>query len=270
MDWKRILLGKWSWKRPLQSVLSVYLMLAFVAVFFADRLLFIPPAPTYQDNLAGLVILTTDKDESIAALHYPAEPRMPTLLYSHGNAEDLGQSIALYQAWHGMGFGVLAYDYPGYGRSTGTPDEASCKRAIDAAWNQLRRSGVPAASVVVVGRSVGGGPSTWLAAREKPAGLVLIAPFTSVYSVPFRASIFPRDRFPNLKLIRDLPTPLLVMHGEDDEVISSSHGRALVAASPAQDKEFRLIHGAGHNDLFEVAGDEILGEIAEFARRRAR
>ncbi len=270
MDWKRILIGKWSWKRPIQSLVSIYLLLAIFAVFFADLILFAPPVPSYQADFKGLIHLRTDAGEDVAALHYPAAPGMPTLLYSHGNAEDLGQAVDLYQAWHGMGFGVLSYDYPGYGQSTGKPVEASCNRAIQSAWNHLLAAGVKPASIIIVTRSVGGGPGTWLASHEKPAGLAMIAPFTSVYSVPFHAAIFPRDRFPNLKLIRMMDLPLLVLHGENDEVIPNWHGRKLVEASPSKDKTFRLVPGAGHNDLFEVAGDEIIREIADFARRVAR
>jgi alpha-beta hydrolase superfamily lysophospholipase len=272
MDWKRILIGKWSWKRPFQSLLSIYLLLGIVAVFFADRIIFVAPAPSYPKELKGLIHLTTAAGERIAALHYPAASGMPTLLYSHGNAEDLGHSLELYQSWSDRGFGILAYDYPGYGHSNGTPDEASCKRAIQAAWDHLAGLGVPAGSVVLVCRSVGGGPGTWLASHENPAGLVLIAPFTSAYAVaiPLPFPVFPRDRFPNLKTIRTLPLPLLVIHGENDEVIPPSHGRKLVEASPGADKAFSLVPDAGHNDLFEIAGDSIIGQVADFADRVAR
>jgi len=270
MDWKHILIGEWSWKRPFKSLAAIYLMLCVVAVFFADRLIFIPPAPSYGADLDGLFTLHTEAGEEIAALHYPAAEEMPTFLYSHGNAEDLGQALELYQVWRGMGFGVLAYDYPGYGESTGSPGELSSKRSILTAWKYLQDLGIPAESIVIVGRSVGGGPSTWLASQVKPAGLVLISPFTSAFRVSIPFPLFPRDRFQNLKLIRTMDTPLLVIHGENDEVIPVSHGRALVEASPAGDKTFTGIPDAGHDDLFDVAGDEIVGQIADFARRVAK
>jgi abhydrolase domain-containing protein 17 len=95
----------------------------------------------------------------------------------------------------------------------------------------------------------------------------LIAPFTSVYSVAFRAPIFPRDRFPNLKRIQGMQTPLLVIHGENDEVIPVSHGRKLVEVSLANDKHFSMVPGAGHNDLFEIAGEDIIRQVADFANR---
>lgn len=270
MNWKKLLIGTWSWKRPFFSLLAIYLMLAVVVVFFADRLIFIPPPSSYGPEATGLLRLRTSAGEEIAAIHLPAKEGMPTLLYSHGNAEDLGHSIELYQAWNDMGLGVLVYDYPGYGLSTGRATERSCERAIQAAWDHLMDSGVSACSVVVVSRSVGGGPGVWLASRCKPAGLVLIAPFTSTFAVAFPVPLFPCDRFPNLKRIRHIDVPLKVFHGEQDEVIASSHGRKLVEASPAEDKSFALIENAEHNDLFEVAGDQIIRETAEFAIRVTR
>ena len=270
MDWKRWLIGTWSWKRPLYSAVMVYGLLLMVAVFFADRLIFLPPSPSYGPELPGFLRLRTESGEEIAALHLTAKEGMPTLLYSHGNAEDLGHATELYQAWSQRGLGVLAYDYPGYGLSTGRPTERSSERAIQAALDHLMRVGVAAGSVVVVSRSVGSGPGVWLASRHRLAGLVLIAPFTSAFAVAFPVPLFPCDRFPNLERIRRVDLPLLVFHGEQDELISSAHGRALVDASPAADKTFRLIAGADHNDLFDVAGDEILGGVAEFALRVAR
>jgi abhydrolase domain-containing protein 17 len=270
MRWRKILLGDWNWKRPLKSLLSIYLILCIVAVFFADRLIFLPPSPSYPHDLDGLIHLKTGPEEGVAAVHFKAAAGMPTILYSHGNAEDLGQSTGLYQEWHGRGLGVLAYDYPGYGCSPGSPTEASCERAIRAAWDHLIRSGVPASSIVIVCRSVGGGPGVWLASHEKPAGVVLISPFTSAFAVPIPFPLLPGDRFPNLKRIREIKTPLLVIHGENDGVIPVSHGRKLVEASPAADKSFVPIQVAGHNDLFVVAGDKIVGKIGDFALRVAR
>jgi len=160
---------------------------------------------------------------------------MPTLLYSHGNAEDLAQTDSLYKELHARGLGVPAYDYRGYGLSTGTPNEDSCQRAIQAAWNHLTDSGIPASSLIITGRSVGSGPSVWLASREKPCGLILISPFRSAFTaaIPTPFSIFPGDRFPNMNRIRSMNHPLLLIHGEDDRVINASHGRALFAASPS-------------------------------------
>ncbi len=268
MDWKRILIGRWSWKRPFISIASIYLMLVLVALFMADRLIFLPPPASYGSTFPGLTHVTTLNGERIAMMHLPAAPGMPTLLYSHGNAEDLAQSANLYEAWNTKGLGAVAYDYPGYGHSTGSPGEKSVERSIEAVWNHLTASGIPASSIIIVGRSVGSGPAVWLASRHPEAGgLVLIAPFTSTFAVaiPTPFPVLPGDRFPNLRRIRSIDLPLLVIHGENDEVIPAAHGRKLVRASPAKNKTYHLVPGAGHNDLFAVTGDELIELVADFA-----
>lgn len=271
MNWRRILIGRWSWKRPFISIAVIYLMLVLVALFMADRLIFIPPPTSYSSNLPGLTRVSTTCGENIAMTHLPARPGMPTLLYSHGNAEDLAHSSDLYDAWHASGLGVVAYDYPGYGHSSGTPGEKSVERAIETVWHHLRDSGVPASSIVIVGRSVGSGPAVWLASRHRAAGLVLISPFTSTFAVgiPTPFPILPGDRFPNLRRVRSLDLPLLVIHGENDEVIPATHGRQLVEASAAKDKTYHLVRGARHNDLFAVTGGDLIQLVSDFSREVA-
>lgn len=272
MKWQQILIGKWSWKRPFYTLGSVYILLAFVAVFLADRLIFIPPPSFYTVGHAGLRFVKTTEGESIAYVHLVAAEGMPTLLYSHGNAEDLADSQALYDEFHASGLGVIAYDYPGYGLSTGMTNEASTQRAIMAVWKHLNSSGIEPSSIVITGRSVGGGPSVWLASQTKAAGLVLISTFKSTFTTAFDLPfpLFPRDRFPNLKRIRSYSCPLLVIHGEDDEVIPVTHGRELVGACASKDKKFHLIHGARHNDLFEIGGEGIFLLVRDFAERVAK
>jgi alpha-beta hydrolase superfamily lysophospholipase len=272
MNWKRILIGKWSWKRPFISIASIYLLLGIIAVFFADRVIFIPPPASYSADDPGLLFLKTSEGESIACTHLPAAEGMPTLLYSHGNEEDLKDSQPLYDELHADGLGVFAYDYPGYGVSTSTPNEGSTQRAIMACWKHLTASGIPASSIIITGRSVGSGPSVWLASQTEPAGLILISPFKSAFTTAFDLPfpLFPRDRFPNLERIRNFDRHLLVIHGEDDEVIPASHGRALVDACPSADRKFLGIPGAGHNDLFEIGFEEFFPAIIDFAERAGK
>lgn len=262
---KTLLIGRWTWYRPLVSLAFIYLLLAFIVIFFADRLIFIPPSPSYDRGEPDLVFFETSSGESIAALHLPASPGRPTLLYSHGNAEDIGHSRRLYETWHRAGLGVLAYDYPGYGLSTGQPGEAAANRAVRAAWSFLTKNAdVPADRVVIVGRSVGGGPACVLASEVDAGGLVLISPFTSAYAVRVPPWLFPRDRFQNLSLMPEIHEPLLVIHGGDDSIISAKHGKRLYDASPAEVKSWHPVPNAGHNDLF-IVERELPDVILEFA-----
>ncbi len=270
MDWKRILIGRWSWKRPFISLASIYLILLMIALFFADRIIFLPPAPSYDSELAGLAFTETPEGEKIAFVHLPAAPGKNTLLFSHGNAEDIGQYLPVFEELNRRGLGVLAYDYPGYGLSSGTASEASCYRAVDAVWKEISERNIAPGNIVIFGRSVGSGPSIYLAeSHPEVKAVLLMSPFKSTFTtaIPLPFAIFPRDRFPNLKRIRNIRLPLLVIHGAEDEVIPVSHGEALVEASPASSKNFFPIQGGGHNDLFEIAGDEIINHIVEFVER---
>ncbi len=267
VKWKKRLFGTWDWKRPIKSLAFIYGCLLIIAVFFAEKLFFFPPPPGYEES-SQLLKLTTTKGDMIAAFHMPAKPRFPTLLYTHGNGEDLGDVSGLLQVWQDEGFGVLAYDFPGYGLSSGEPLEATCEAAIDAAWDYLTKTkSIAPSMIVIVGRSVGSGPSVWMAERKTPAGLILISPFTSAFAVRIPIPILPCDRFPNLKRIPQVKCPLLVIHGEDDSLISPSHGRKLVAAASVSDKHYLSIPGAGHNDLFEIGDGIILPAIRDFALR---
>ncbi len=263
-SWKSLLIGKWTWMWSVVMLVELYLCLTLLAFFFTDRLLFIPPPSSYGKDWPGLIHLKSSAGEEIAAWWSPPQSGRPVILYAHGNAEDIGQNVDLFETWTSEGFGVLAYDYPGYGLSGRSASVEGCERAAFAAWIFLQNAGVSSDSLCIVGRSVGSGPSVWLAEQVRPAGLVLISPFKSVYSVPFRIGIFPWDHFQNLKRLRTMTTPLLVIHGESDTVIPAAHGRALVAASAAEEKDFVGIPNADHNDLFSVAGEEILDAIQGF------
>lgn len=265
--WRRWLIGTWSWKRPLKSLAFIYGCLFLVAVFFTEKLLFFPPSPSYEET-SEIIKLKTKSGNTIAAIDRPSTAGFPTLLYTHGNAEDLGDVFGMADAWQNEGFGVMAYDFPGYGRSTGTPLESTCEEAIEAAWNHLTISkGIAPSQIIIVGRSVGSGPSVWLAERKSPAGLILISPFTSVFAVRIPVPIFPYDRFPSLKRMPQVKCPLLVIHGEEDTLIPTSHGRRLVDAAKVADKKFLGIPGAGHNDFFEVGGGDVELTIQNFVLR---
>ena len=251
--WRKYLIGTWSWKRPIYSLLSIYLILLVIVLFFADKLIFPAPSETYDGKLENLVLLENENGKQVAAVYFKGSPDQPTLLWSHGNAEDLQSVSPLLDYIHGnQGYNILAYDYPGYGLSEGKPSENGCYENITTAWNYLTEElNIPQDKIIIVGQSVGSGPSTWLASREhlKPAGLILIAPFKSINRVPFGVNIFPKDRFLNINRISDVAAPLLVIHGENDRVIKPSHGKAIYDAHNG-DKNLTEVKEAGHNDIW--------------------
>ena len=267
MKWKHILLGKWNWKRPFTSLTSIYVLLALFAVFCADRFIFQPPSSSYTSSLSGYITIPANHEQTIAGFHLKGRSGFPTILYSHGNAEDIGEIMDVIKPLNERGIGIIAYDYPGYGLSQGKPTEESTQQAIESVWNYAIRSGIDPASIILFGRSIGSGPSVWLASHQKAGALILLSPMKSVYSVPFHYSIFPKDRFPNFQRIQSIHLPLLVIHGEQDDTIPFSHGLGLYQVSPSKVKSFLPLPEASHNDLFDCYPEEIYDAISTFIQQ---
>lgn len=213
------------------------------------------------------------------AVYYlpPPSENAPVLLYSHGNAEDLRTVSGLAQflaegkrtgergerGRYGR-YGVFAYDYEGYGASGGTPSEEAALRDIRLCWDYLTEVlSIPAESIVIFGRSVGCGPSVWLAGRTDPMALVLDSPFTDVFSVA-ALGFLPGSPFPNLERIADVKAPLLVIHGERDSLIPPGHGKTLYENAPSEKKEWFPVPGAGHNSVISAAGENYRKRLANF------
>lgn len=261
-------MGTWSWKRPFYTIAFVYGFFLLLALFAADKLIFQPPMRAEGALPAHFISFPSEDGEKIAAYYLPPAEGMPVLLWSHGNAEDLGGLYFFLKELNGKGYGVMAYDYPGYGFSSGKPTEEGCYSAIQAAYDHVTGPLVhPAERIIFAGQSVGTGPACYLAAKEEHAGVLLIAPFTSAFRTLTRVPLFPNDRFQNVERIEEMTKPLLIIHGTDDSVINHAHGVELHELSPAGEKLLFSVEGAGHNNLFDVAPEEIEMVMEEFAKR---
>ena len=254
IKWKQLLVGEFSWQRLIRSILFIYASVSVYLFFGADRLIFLPPTPTYQDS-ANIIRLETRDRESISATYFPNFSASYTILYAHGNNEDLGQILPVLLHLNELGFGVFAYDYRGYGTSDGKPSERNAYQDIDAAYAYLTHTlKIPSDRIIVYGRSVGGGSAIDLASRQAVGGLVVESSFVTAFRVVTRIPLFPFDKFANLEKIKRVDCPVLVMHGTADKVIPFWHGQQLFEeAKPF--KQSLWISDAGHQNLREVAGD---------------
>jgi fermentation-respiration switch protein FrsA (DUF1100 family) len=169
------------------------------------------------------------------------------------------------------GFDVLAFDYRGYGRSTGRPSEPGLRldaRAARAAL--LARAGVDSTRVLYLGESLGGAVALALALEQPPAGVILQSAFTSIRDMarlhyPFIPPALVPDAYPSLRLIPRLRAPLLVLHGARDDIVPLIYGEALLEAAPDR-KRMHVFSDAGHNDVLAGAGPEWAGAISTWAR----
>jgi fermentation-respiration switch protein FrsA (DUF1100 family) len=245
---------------------GIYLLVNLLALLFSEKLIFVPQVPSYE-HLPGELKITSGNGEKVTAVYLENPETEYTLLFSHGNAEDLGDVAAFMQQFHALGYSVLMYDYRGYGTSEGSPSVRRAYQDVDAAYRWLvEEKGIDPQSIIAHGRSVGGGHSCWLAAHREVGGLVLESTFVSAFRVKTGVPLVPWDKFNNLRHIKKTTCPVLVMHGRNDTVIPFWHGKKLHAAAPGK-KMHLWIDGARHNDYAYVAGAAYIDTFQTFMKR---
>jgi uncharacterized protein len=239
--------------------LVVYLGVLLVLLLFENKLVYRatgpddwtpPPSTEIRD-----VELTSCDGTKIHGWWCPAPNSPRALLFLHGNQGNLslrGQSILKIREH--LGVSVLIIDYPGYGKSSGSPSEIGCYNAADAAYEWLTEAqSVAPSNLIVWGVSLGGGVAVDLASRKPCGTLVLVKTFSTMPDVA--AKLYPwipvrwlmRNRFNSLDKIRDCRCPVFVAHGTTDELIPEALGRKLFEAAN-EPKEYFAMADAGHND----------------------
>jgi fermentation-respiration switch protein FrsA (DUF1100 family) len=239
-------------------------------LYFPSKQILFEPSALGLDSLD--VEIQTEDGERLHAwwLRARGETLGHVLLF-HGNAGNIGDRLLHAQLLTGVGLDVFLFDYRGYGRSTGSPDEEGTYRDARAARSALlRQEGVDADRVVYLGESLGGAVALALALEAPPRGLVLVSTFTSVRDMgrvhyPILPAALVPDAYPSLGRIGGLKCPLLLMHGDRDDIVPIDHGRALFEAAP-DPKRLHVFPGLGHNDLISGAGEDWAKAIAEWVK----
>ena len=173
----------------------------------------------------------------------------PAIIFAHGNGELIDFWPEQLNAFTLLGIGVLLVEYPGYGRSEGTPSQESITGGFIAAYDILvTREDVDASRIVLFGRSLGGGAVCRLAVNRPSVALILLSTFTSVESLASKflvPSFIVQDPFDNLAVVGSYAAPVLVAHGKNDDLIPYSHGLALYQAAK---RGKMLTYDCGHNN----------------------
>ena len=260
---------------------AVYAGLMLVLYFFQARLVFYPetgreiiatPAQAglpYED-----IRLTTGDGLSLHGWYVPAPQPRGTVLFLHGNAGNISHRIDSVQMFHRLGYSTLIFDYRGYGNSGGTPSEQGTYRDAEAAWRYLtEQRRIPSCRIVLFGESLGGAVGAWLAARQKPAALMIASGFTSVPDLA--RQFYPylpvrwlaRIRYDTAENLRAVTAPVLIAHSPEDEIIPFEHGRALYAAANPPRRFLEL--AGGHNDGFIFMRESWVKTLGDFLDEHA-
>jgi fermentation-respiration switch protein FrsA (DUF1100 family) len=212
-----------------------------------------PPASAGLPQAEEVVLETADGEQVIAWHVPPAAADNPVVLYFHGNGASLRWRADRYRALIADGGGLIALSYRGYGGSSGSPTETGLMNDALAAY-EFAAARYPPRNLVLWGESLGSGVAVPLAAAKPIGHMILQSPFTSAadvgagryWFVPVR--LLMKDQFRSDLHIAKVTAPVLVLHGDRDDIVPIALGERLYEMISAP-KRFVRFRGVGHNDL---------------------
>lgn len=232
---------------PLSGLALLYLLSCYGLHLYSHNELYKNQASSYEDDTwDDLLKLDTPSGNRITALYLKHPNPKQTVLFHHGNRADIGLCYGHAKGFFDRGYSVLIFDYPGYGTSEGHPSEHGIYESSLTAYQYLTQTaGVQPKDVLIVGRSLGGGPATHLAMKVPAGGLILESTFTSAYDTRFPARFILGDKFKNRQKIHRVGIPVLIIHGTEDDVTPFSHAKHLYDRVKGP-RHCYWIEGAGH------------------------
>jgi fermentation-respiration switch protein FrsA (DUF1100 family) len=261
------------------TVVCIYLLVALVTYLGQRRLMYFPDTARTLPAQAGLSnvserTLTTPDGARIVVWYGKAKPGQPTLLYFHGNGGGLADRAERVRRFMGQGWGIYMMAYRGFAGSSGYPTEAHNIADARLAHGALVVEGVPAESIILYGESLGTGVAARIAAERPSAGLILESPYTSVLDIalaeypllPVRLLL--ADRYETDKVLPQVRVPLLILHGERDDIIPVAMARKL-AKLANEPKRLVILPEGEHSDLY-VNGNNALPAVRDWIRGLAR
>lgn len=225
------------------------------------------PARIGMPDISVVQVTTTDGLD-LSIWYKKASPGCPTIVYFHGNDGDVRSRAFKMEPFLSAGWGGAFAEYRGYGGNPGIPSETGLYEDARATIRYLSAERVPSEEVFFLGESLGSGVAVKMAEELAPAGLILLAPYTSISDVAqfmywfLPAGLLTRDSFPSISRIGYVHKPVLIIHGEQDKTIPVALARKLLAAA-AEPKEGVFIPGAGHDNLFAMGAIDAIADFVE-------
>lgn len=244
-------------------VFFTYAIVLLFARLFAEKIIFPAPKASYSDN-GKIIYLPQNDGEKIAAVFLPAKESKICAIYAHGNGEDIGEIYPLLEKYAASGVSVFAFDYIGYGLSSGKPSIKGFKNSAATAYEYVsKKLGFADSQIVVVGYSLGSAAACEIFSRHPNVRCaVIIGGFSKAVKAVLPFNIIPWEILDNSSKISKFENPILFLHGKRDMVVPFRNAKENYAAANKNNKRLIAFAGVGHYGL--PACEQYWNEILTF------
>jgi fermentation-respiration switch protein FrsA (DUF1100 family) len=251
-----------------------------VLVYFGQRYLQYYPDRSYPGKPSAYGVgemqeVRVRAEDGLSLLAWFVPPKAKDgriIVFYHGNAGHIGHRASKMRQFIDAGYGVYLCEYRGYGGNRGFPSEAGFYRDARAGLKWLDENGYSPAQWIFYGESIGSGTAVQMAQEFQPKILILESAFSSAVDVGKKVyfwlpvELLLKDRYDNIGKIKSVRSSLLMLHGDEDDVISYELGKKLYDAAN-NPKQLVTIEGGHHNDLYEHHAGHIILEWLEHEPR---
>lgn len=249
-------------KNKFLKILSAFILFCIVYVsvifFFQDKFLFEPNTNYKSPQEADAALfkenpILTEDGIQIMTWYYEGEQNKPLILFFHGNTGQIARFAPAIKTIANNGYSIAMIEYRGFGNTKGKISQETGFSDAVLFYDYYRN--LTQNKIIFYGYSFGCAFAMGLTQYRNPDGIILTAPFSSLYQevkdypVPF-AHLFLKDKYPSDEYIKNINCPVLIIHGNKDKLIDFSHSKKLFNLAPVKEKEVVILDNVNHNNIF--------------------
>ena len=266
-----------TWIQSAGFLVAAIVVYIVFLLLFENKIIFHPsryPEGYWDPASVGVpaqdIYFTSEDGVKLHGWFIPAPKAVATVLWFHGNAGNISHRLDNIQRLARLNLNIFIFDYRGYGRSEGEPDEQGIYKDSKAAYKTvIGLNSVSVDTLFLFGRSLGGICAVETALNHPARGLILESVFTSASDMSRK--VFPliplgwgiRSKLDAIGNVPNLKLPKLILHGTRDEIVPYDLGRKLFDHA-GEPKKFYPIEGAGHNDTYTIGGRDYFDTLNRF------
>ena len=255
------------------GIIVIYISVLVILFIFQRNLMYHPSENNYfgdklEVNIEKVNIKTSDNLSLLAWFHKKDLNKFKTIVYFHGNAGTLDNRIHKLNHFKDMDVNFLIIAWRGFSGNEGKPTEEGLYIDGLSAINWITNQGVKEEDIILYGESLGTGIATEIAQNKNFAGVILETPFTSMINAakefyPYiPVNLLLKDRFENFKKIKNINSPILIMHGEQDTIVPFKMGKKMYQLA----NEPKYFYSTKHDDHMMVYDEPMINTLKSFIK----